>query len=314
MTKRKIFCFLLYPITLALSFQSPCQDQISVAEFLPLQTGNYWEYRNNSFINDIVTVLPGSVVINGTATKVLSNSDGTASYYSNDSNGIRLHREITGENETITLNPPWLMVGPTATIGQTFSGSGRATVTSTVNGNMILNYIGNITVSGLEDISVPAGQFNSIRLNGTLQLSGSVNGQFIQVIELIEYWTVKYIGPVKQYLNVDGDIEDSVLISYFIDHDEDGIDDKLDTDKDGDGISDIIEIRYGIDPYDPKDATADNDNDGLDNISESKIGTNLNNADTDHDNIPDKDELDAGTNPLINEAAVLLINIFSTEN
>lgn len=311
MARLSVFCFIFYGLSLTISFPLYCQDQITVAEFLPLQTGNKWTYRENSLANLTVTVLPGTTIINGTATRVLSNSDGTASYYTNDSNGIRLHRETTDENESITLNPPWQMVGPIAAIGQTFSGSGLATVVSPVNGTMYLNYTGSITVSNLERISVPAGSFDSVRLNGTLTLSGTVNGQFIQVIEFIEYWTVDHIGPVKQNLNIDGDMENTVLTGYFIDHDEDGIEDRQDNDDDGDGISDADEIKYGLNPFDPADATGDNDNDGLDNLTELEIGTDLNNADTDHDNINDKDELDAGTNPLINEAAEIINLLFS---
>ena len=309
MAQRSVFCLIFYGLSLTISFPLYSQDQIAIAEFLPLQAGNKWTYRENALTNHTVTVLPGTTIINGTATRALSDSDGTASYYTNDSNGIRLHRETTVENET--LSPPWLMVGPVAALGQTFSGSGLATVVSPVNGTMHLNYTGSITVSNTEQISVPAGTFNSVRLNGTLSLSGTVNGQFIQVIEYIEYWTVEHIGPVRQSLNIDGEIEDNILLSYFIDHDEDGIDDRQDADDDGDGISDTNEIKFGLNPFDPKDAASDNDNDGLTNLSEIEIGTDLNNADTDHDNINDKDELDAGTNPLINEAAVIINLLFS---
>lgn len=52
------------------------------------------------------------------------------------------------------------------------------------------------------------------------------------------------------------------------DMDEDGIGDNLDLDDDGDGMSDIWEERYGLDPKNPGDAGLDNDDDGKTNLEE----------------------------------------------
>ncbi len=51
----------------------------------------------------------------------------------------------------------------------------------------------------------------------------------------------------------------------------------------------------------------DTDGDGLSDSQEVSIGTDPNNPDTDGDGINDGDEVDAGRNPLVNEAAVLMI-------
>ena len=52
------------------------------------------------------------------------------------------------------------------------------------------------------------------------------------------------------------------------DLDGDNIGDVCDDDIDGDGMDNTFENTYGLDPLDPSDASADNDNDGLSNLDE----------------------------------------------
>ncbi len=56
----------------------------------------------------------------------------------------------------------------------------------------------------------------------------------------------------------------------------------LDTDSDNDGISDANELKYGLNPLDPSDATQDADGDGVSNIDEINSGSNP----TDANSIP----------------------------
>ncbi|MEP6536731.1 MAG: carboxypeptidase regulatory-like domain-containing protein [Bryobacteraceae bacterium] len=71
------------------------------------------------------------------------------------------------------------------------------------------------------------------------------------------------------------------------------------TDTDHDGIPDDIEIQNGLNPNDPTDALLDADNDGLSNLEEFRLGTNMRNADSDGDGIGDLVELRLGLNPLL---------------
>ncbi|OGT81276.1 MAG: hypothetical protein A3J35_06295 [Gammaproteobacteria bacterium RIFCSPLOWO2_02_FULL_52_10] len=101
------------------------------------------------------------------------------------------------------------------------------------------------------------------------------------------------------------------------------------SDYDNDGIPDEYELANGLDPLDSLDASLDSDTDGLINSEEFRLGSSVNNSDTDSDGLndgeeflrgtdihgPDTDsdgmddgaEVNTGRNPLINEAAVLLL-------
>lgn len=80
--------------------------------------------------------------------------------------------------------------------------------------------------------------------------------------------------------------------------------DGLNPDIDGDGLPDAWELLNGLNPNDPIDALEDADQDGLSNLDEYNLGTEINIADTDGDGINDGEEVVAGqdgfiTNPLL---------------
>ena len=68
-------------------------------------------------------------------------------------------------------------------------------------------------------------------------------------------------------------------------------------DSDGDGMPDLWEERFGLDPGDPGDAVTDPDGDGLSNLEEFRYCTSPRSHDTDRDGVSDGDEIDRGTDP-----------------
>lgn len=94
------------------------------------------------------------------------------------------------------------------------------------------------------------------------------------------------------------------IISFALDLDKDRTIDALDSDIDGDTLTNNYEQSVGLDPYSALDAPLDVDDDGLSAVQEALYGTHPFNPDTDGDGVSDGDEVAAGTNPALNPAAL----------
>ncbi|MBT8137888.1 MAG: hypothetical protein KJO54_12795 [Gammaproteobacteria bacterium] len=68
-------------------------------------------------------------------------------------------------------------------------------------------------------------------------------------------------------------------------------------DDDEDGLPNVYETLFGLDPNNMADAAGDLDGDGLTNLEEYNLGTDPTETDTDGDTLGDGDEVALGTNP-----------------
>jgi hypothetical protein len=91
-------------------------------------------------------------------------------------------------------------------------------------------------------------------------------------------WTFS-TGAPDMSIDTDGDMIPDDLDMFIDDPTEsedtdlDGIGDNSDLDDDNDGMPDTWEVKYGLDPKNPKDADGDLDSDGRSNLQEYKDGT-----------------------------------------
>ncbi|AEG02000.1 RHS repeat protein [Methylomonas methanica] len=81
-------------------------------------------------------------------------------------------------------------------------------------------------------------------------------------------------GPAITYQYDASGNFDTQGVSNSPDTDGDLVANFVDTDDDGDGMSDAFELQYGFDPLNAADATLDSDNDGISNLAEFQAGTN----------------------------------------
>lgn len=82
-------------------------------------------------------------------------------------------------------------------------------------------------------------------------------------------------------------LEEVSIIYEPIDTDDDGVEDFIDQDDDNDGMPDLWESQYGLNPLNQSDENLDPDLDYLTNLQEFYNYTNPNNNETDGDNLGD---------------------------
>lgn len=205
-----LFCLLSLFAQLAAAF--------SVAPYLPLSDGNTWSYRltesNGRVSTETVAVQAGTVTYNGVATKALRWNDGYVEYYSNDSQGIRVHAGFDpSSNQTMVFNGTGAILAPAdITIGQTIASSGTVTIPGQTGTS--LSYSTTANILGLESVTVPAGTFNALKMQFEVTVGGTISGQPFSVSSGTTYWVVPNIGPVKEVSrDSDGKIDTSELVS-----------------------------------------------------------------------------------------------------
>ena len=103
-----------------------------------------------------------------------------------------------------------------------------------------------------------------------------------------------YYAQVTAF-NLRGETVSSEIVSFVTSAISDS------ADSDADGLPDVWEIQFGLDPQNANDAIEDLDNDGLTNREEYAAQSDPNNADSDNDGMPDGWEVDHDLNP--NDAA-----------
>jgi hypothetical protein len=105
-------------------------------------------------------------------------------YFTNDSNGILAHRQyqpnvaVQGRliNIDATFIPPFHYAGPTLGIGGSIHSQGVAR-TKAAGRTFDFPYTTDMTIEGMENVTVPAGNFNTIKVKVTITLT-SGDGNF----------------------------------------------------------------------------------------------------------------------------------------
>ena len=109
-------------------------------DYFPLDTGNSWTYENTTTSTSVTrTVLSGTTKVKGIATKSVRDSLGETSHYTNDANGLRLHKEVDHEG-SVTYSPPIKYSHSELSIGDSIPSRGKATLVMYGYGTFNLNY------------------------------------------------------------------------------------------------------------------------------------------------------------------------------
>lgn len=320
------------------------QDTVPAKDFLPLKPGDSWTYQvqdGGLTYNDTSHVLDSTYNVSGASTSAVEdNGTGDIDYYTNDGNGILLHRVKDKDGQVTTLSPPVLMAPSEMRIGENFNSTGYATFQASGN-SASLQYSSTTKVVSVENITVPAGTFTAVKLELSLHIYGSVNGQNFDETETDTSWLAKNIGPLKTTEDYQGSLKTEQLSSLTIDHDGDGVNilddncpyianpdqtdtdndmigDACDTDDDNDGVPDTqdafpLNRRESVDTdHDGigNNADPDDDNDGMPDLYEIKYGLNPldssdANLDSDNDGLTNLEEFKMNRNPIVDEGRVI---------
>jgi len=170
--------------------------QVIMAPYLPLYSGNWWKYTTGGATSRVEKILPEQVVVNSIATWVLDSSDGSKEYLTNDSSGIRLHKQDDPEG-TVTFIPPVVISPPVSTLGQSASSNGTARFYYPSVGTFDFHYIAGSSALAVETVTVPHGTFEALKLKNTLRIYGSIYGTVLDESKTLYSWLVRDIGQVK---------------------------------------------------------------------------------------------------------------------
>ena len=151
----------------------------------PIVAGTTWKYLIDGQNEVTRKVLKKKVNVNGVDTSVLQYVDEKFKiYFTNDSDGILAHRQyqpnvaVGGRliNIDVTFIPPFHYAGPTLGIGGSIHSQGVAR-TKAAGRTFDFPYTTDMTIEGMENITVPAGNFDTIKVNVTINLT-SPDGDF----------------------------------------------------------------------------------------------------------------------------------------
>jgi len=167
----------------------------------PIVAETTWKYLIDGQNEVTRKILKKKVNLNGVDTSVMHYVDEKFKiYFTNDSKGILVHRQfqpnvaVQGRliNIDATFIPPFHYAGPTLGIGGSIHSQGVAR-TKAAGRVFDFSYTADTTIEGMENITVPAGNFNTIKVKVTITLtSGYGNSTISSILHFAEN-----IGIVK---------------------------------------------------------------------------------------------------------------------
>lgn len=212
-------------IALAL-LASTAAHAFSTAPYFPLGDGNQWVLRDSLGNTTTMTVQPGSVPVNGTLAKRVTQTTrtaigtiGTASADTLDSfdgDGYRRHQasvQASGVTVTITGNPVYLFIPSEVSVGQTIEFSGTATFSVSTGVTVDVSLTSTVTIQPSETVTVPAGTFTDTLKFSAVAFFADPADPSDNLTISTTHWAAAGVGVIKQTVEFAGNRATVSLVS-----------------------------------------------------------------------------------------------------
>lgn len=197
---------------------APPASAMDVLDYYPLGTGDSWTYSVSRFESGIgetsysetQTVQPATTSIYGVATKrrltTSGPDEGSVSYETSGALGVRLHRAFAPNvptpwgprNLLASYSPPAKLANGSLAMGEQVDSSGNYFLQVSGVATYNLTYAMTSWVGQHPEwVTVPAGRFETVLLETTLEVQGSVAGQVFALAATERSWLAAGIGEVR---------------------------------------------------------------------------------------------------------------------
>jgi hypothetical protein len=179
------------------------------ADLFPDHPGASWTYRLGTSRKTLtISVLNEKKVINGIETSVFRDDDNYREYYTADADGLRWHGARYPNGRMITFEPPLRVANAVMRLWDSVTTDGLVRMTGVVGGrsvNVVTPYSANMwQPTRTDNITVPAGSFEVVRVGGNL----TIGGEFGQIF----FYLAPGIGVIRSVTADNIDIFDLQLV------------------------------------------------------------------------------------------------------
>jgi hypothetical protein len=185
----------------------------------PFVPGNFSTFLVNGLNLQTETVLPGFFPVSGVQTQAIEITggelDGSQSFLTRDATGAKVYGAFTPNifidgvgfiDGWVTLTPP-IATPPIICLGEFIQNAGTGLFEYSEGTVFTLNYSDVARIIGLEQVTVPYGTFDALKIQEELRFFGTVEGSPIELRSTTVGWSVPGLGQVKAEITEDGNTD-----------------------------------------------------------------------------------------------------------
>lgn len=196
----------------------------STKDYYPVVEGAVWTYTSNT-AGEETRSIDRNATLNGQAvfSEVETDDLGTVeSWISNDSQGLRIHQQISSPSvtgsgvDTADYSPPLRILPESWQAGDHFTFGGSGLFSFPGFASVSVDYTVSSSIGTEGNLTVPAGSFRVVPVSYSLTVTGVVSGETVTETSSLTIWLSHGVGLVKERSNINGVISESSLKTWSI--------------------------------------------------------------------------------------------------